>query len=592
MRLTNVAHLRLPFGRLVGYDLQVGDPGAPLPVSFDQRRHVGAGDRAGSWMALSFRLTGQRELSDLAEAWRAVVQRHGTLRTVFVPGTDDGGPGLHEVEIGEGRWVEHPIPAGQPVNEALRDVLDSRCTSYAAPSHRLCVLETADGPTVVVAADHSHVDMWSMLVVVRDLLAALDARRAGREPFADRPPVPAFAEHTEALRDRPRAPEDVRRRWAEVLGASGQVMPRFPMPLGESDGPQPERVEVRDVLDVDDSGAFGVRAKELGVSTLSLVVAAMTEVTRAVADQPLRAVFPVHSRYDATWHDSVGWFITNSVLESPDPDPTACAEAVKEAVRLGSWPLEDVLEPWGGMPEAPGMFAISWLDLRRLPVRVDSVGLEAQYVGASILTDGVMLWFVLDESGLHLRCRYPDTPPARAGVGRWLDRLVERLREEAAEQVGGVLDVGGWRFRLQRARRTDVPAVVALLADDPISGAREVDDVVRYEAAYDAVARDPGEFLAVVRDHAGTVVATMQLSIIPGLSRAGTTRLEVEGVRVAKGLRGLGLGAAMLEWAHDHGRARGATLAQLTTDSARADAHRFYERLGYTASHKGFKRPL
>ncbi|WP_298760653.1 GNAT family N-acetyltransferase, partial [uncultured Nocardioides sp.] len=410
--------------------------------------------------------------------------------------------------------------------------------------------------------------------------------------FADRPPVPAFAEHTAALRERPRAPADVRRRWAEVLGASGHVMPCFPMPLGGSEGPQPERVEVRDVLDVDDSGALGVRARELGVSTLSLVVAAMTEVTREVADQPLRAVFPVHSRYDATWHDSVGWFITNSVLESPDPDPAACAEAVKEAVRLGSWPLEDVLEPWGGMPEAPGMFAISWLDLRRLPVRVDSVGLEAQYVGASILTDGVMLWFVLDESGLHLRCRYPDTPQARAGVGRWLDRLVARLREEAAEQVGGVLDVGGGRFRLQRARRTDVPAIVALLADDPISGAREVDDVVRYEAAYDAVARSPGEFLAVVRDRAGAVVGTMQLSVLPGLSRAGATRLQVEGVRIAAGLRGRGLGAAMLEWAHDHGRARGATFSQLTTDSARTDAHRFYERLGYTASHKGFKRPL
>ncbi|MAO80002.1 MAG: peptide synthetase [Nocardioides sp.] len=590
MRLTNVAHLRLPFGRLVGYDLQVGEPGPALPVSFDQRRHVGGGDRAGSWMALSFRLTGQRELADLAEAWRAVVQRHGTLRTVFLPGED--GPTLHEVGIGEGRWVEHPISPGQPVNEALRDVLDTRCTPYAAPSHRLCVLETADGPTVVVAADHSHVDMWSMLVVVRDLLAALDARRAGREPFADRPPVPAFAEHTAALRERPRAPADVRRRWAEVLGASGHVMPCFPMPLGGSEGPQPERVEVRDVLDVDDSGALGVRARELGVSTLSLVVAAMTEVTREVADQPLRAVFPVHSRYDATWHDSVGWFITNSVLESPDPDPAACAEAVKEAVRLGSWPLEDVLEPWGGMPEAPGMFAISWLDLRRLPVRVDSVGLEAQYVGASILTDGVMLWFVLDESGLHLRCRYPDTPQARAGVGRWLDRLVARLREEAAEQVGGVLDVGGGRFRLQRARRTDVPAIVALLADDPISGAREVDDVVRYEAAYDAVARSPGEFLAVVRDRAGAVVGTMQLSVLPGLSRAGATRLQVEGVRIAAGLRGRGLGAAMLEWAHDHGRARGATFSQLTTDSARTDAHRFYERLGYTASHKGFKRPL
>ncbi len=143
MRLTNVAHLRLPFGRLVGYDLQVGDPGAPLPVSFDQRRHVGAGDRAGSWVALSFRLTGQRELSDLAEAWRAVVQRHGTLRTVFVPdastGTDDAGPGLHEVEIGEGRWVEHPIPAGQPVNEALRDWV-------ATVDHTAYLFGTAAGP--------------------------------------------------------------------------------------------------------------------------------------------------------------------------------------------------------------------------------------------------------------------------------------------------------------------------------------------------------------------------------------------------------------------------------------------------------------
>lgn len=590
MRLTNVAHLRLPFGRLLGYDLDVGPPGARLPVSFDQRRHVGAGDRPGSWMALSFRLTGPRELDDLAAAWRAVVQRHGTLRSVFSPGPD--GPVLHEVEVGDGRWVEHQVASGQAVNEALREVLDTHCMPYAAPSHRLCVLQTAEGPTVVVAADHAHVDMWSMLVVARDLLAALDARRVDRAPFADCAAVPAFAEHTATLRERSTAPVDVRRRWTEVLRACDGVMPRFPLPLADAEGPEPERVEVRDVLDVDSSAAFGARAAEYGVSTLSLVVAAMTEVTREVADQPLRAVFPVHSRYDATWHDSVGWFITNSVLESLDPDPAACAEAVREAVRLGSWPLEDVLEPWGGMPEAPGMFAISWLDLGRLPVRVDSVGLEAQYVGASIRTDGVMLWFVLDGSGMHLRCRYPDTRLARAGVGGWLDRLVARLREEAQDSVGGVLDVGDWRFSVQRARRSDVPAIFALLADDPIGAAREMDDVTRYEAAYDAVARDPAQLLTVVRDHAGTVVATMQLSIIAGLSRAGATRLQVEGVRVAAGLRGLGLGTAMLEWAHDHGRARGASLAQLTTDAERGEAQRFYARLGYAASHVGLKRPL
>ena len=71
MRLTNVAHLRLPFGRLMGYDVTVSEPGAVLPVSFDQRRHVGAGERGGSWMALSFRLTDSVGLDELAAAWLA-----------------------------------------------------------------------------------------------------------------------------------------------------------------------------------------------------------------------------------------------------------------------------------------------------------------------------------------------------------------------------------------------------------------------------------------------------------------------------------------------------------------------------------------
>ncbi len=592
MRLTNVAHLRLPFGRLLGYDVTVGPPGAELPVSFDQCRHVSAGDRPGSWMALSFRLRSRVDPDHLAAAWLAVVARHGTLRTAFAD--VDGVPHLHEVPVGPGAWVEHPVAPGQAVNDALRAVLDARCTPCSRPSHRLCLLETADGPTVVVAADHSHVDLWSMLVVARDLLTALAQRRAGRAPAL--PPAPAFAEHTAALRDRPLAPDDVRRRWSEVLEACDDVMPRFPMPLGlpagEASSLRRERVEVRDVLDVDASAAFAVRARGEGVSTLALVVAAMTRVTRELADQPLRAVFPVHSRYDATWHDSVGWFITNSVIESGDADPRASAAAVKEAVQLGSWPLADVLEPWGGMPEAPGMFAISWLDLRRLPVRVDATGLEAQYVGAAVLTDGVMLWFVLDESGLHLRCRYPDTDEARRHVGGWLDALVERLRAEARTGADGRLRLGDRHYRIERAVRDDVPALVALLADDEIGRTRESDDLARYEAAYDAIARNPLDYLAAVRDEDDRLVGTMQLTVMPGLSRSGTTRLQVEAVRVASSERGRGLGTAMLEWAHDHGRARGATLAQLTTDVERQQAHAFYERLGYAPSHVGLKRPL
>jgi hypothetical protein len=414
----------------MGYDLQLSDTGADVPISFDQRRHIADGDRPGSWMALAFRLAGRHTLADIEEAWRAVVLRHGTLRTVF--SQTSAGPELHEALVGEGAWVEHPIGSGQAVNDALREVLDAACTSFAQPSHRLCVLETADGPTIVVAADHAHVDMWSMLVIARDLLAAMDARRAGEEPFAGAPQPPAFAAHTQALASRPRAPRSARERWGEILAHCGDVMPRFPLDLGENSRPQHERVEVRDVLDVEEVGLFDDRAEAEEVSSLALTVAAMTRVTRTLADAPLQAVFPVHSRYEAMWHDSVGWFITNSVISCDDPTPAGGASAVREAVQLGSWPLADVLEPWGGMPVAPGMFAISWLDLRRLPVRVDAaVELQAQYVGAPILTDGVMLWFILDESGLHLRCRYPDTGEARRNVGRWLDHLVEQLRHEA-----------------------------------------------------------------------------------------------------------------------------------------------------------------
>jgi mycolipenoyl-CoA---2-(long-chain-fatty acyl)-trehalose mycolipenoyltransferase / long-chain-acyl-CoA---trehalose acyltransferase len=585
MRLTNVAHLRLPFGRLWGYDVSVSDLGRQLPVSFDQRIHVGAGPRPGSWMALSIRLSAGVSRQSLAEAWLAVIARHGTLRTAFTPGPD-GDPQLHEIEIHPDRWVEHEITPGQAVNDALRVVLNAACSPYARPSHRLCVLETAAGLTVVIAADHAHVDMWSMLVIARDLLSVLADARFGRT--SSLPPPPAFVVHTQALLDRPAAPDHVRARWAQIISDSGGVMPRFPLPLDEF-GPHPERVEVRDVFDVDDGAAFAEQAREDGVSTLALAVVAMTAVTRELAGAPLRAVFPVHSRFEEKWHDSVGWFITNSVLESAIAEPSAAAAAVKEAVQLGSWPLADVLAPWGGMPVAPGMFAISWLDQRRLPVRIDSVGLDAQYVSASVDTDGVMLWFIQDESGLHLRCRYPDTAEARTNVGAWLDLLVGRLQALAQSSVRGLLRVGGRVFRVQRATREHVAVIAEMLSDDEFGQDREGAELERYEAAYDIVVRNRSNYLGVVLNSSDMVVATVQLTVIPGLSRGGATRLQIEGLRVAKAERAQGLGTALVEWAHNYGRAHGAQLAQVTTDEARERALAFYRRLGYHAAHVGLK---
>ncbi|MCL8023973.1 GNAT family N-acetyltransferase [Nocardioides bruguierae] len=154
------------------------------------------------------------------------------------------------------------------------------------------------------------------------------------------------------------------------------------------------------------------------------------------------------------------------------------------------------------------------------------------------------------------------------------------------------LVAGDRTFRVRRARRDDVPAVVALLRADPVSATREQAPDEAYLRAFEEVDADPRHLLAVVVGDDDRPVATAQLMLLPHLSRGGATRLQVEAVQVGSQARGTGLGTALMEWAHAWGRAHGATLVQLTSDVTRTDAHRFYERLGYTRSHAGFKRPL
>ena len=154
------------------------------------------------------------------------------------------------------------------------------------------------------------------------------------------------------------------------------------------------------------------------------------------------------------------------------------------------------------------------------------------------------------------------------------------------------MEVDGRRYLVTRAHRDDVPALVALIRDDPIGSLRESDELAPYVAAFERLDADPAHLLVAVRDEQDAVVATMQLTLLPGLSRGAALRLQIEAVRVAGSEQGAGLGSAMMQWAADYGRSHGARLAQLTTDKRRTAAHRFYQRLGYVASHEGMKQEL
>jgi GNAT superfamily N-acetyltransferase len=147
-------------------------------------------------------------------------------------------------------------------------------------------------------------------------------------------------------------------------------------------------------------------------------------------------------------------------------------------------------------------------------------------------------------------------------------------------------------MRVRRARRGDLPVIVGMLADDHLGATREsVDDLSPYEAAFAVIDSDPHQYLAICEAD-GRIAGTMQLTVIPGLSRQGLTRLLIEGVRVHRDARSGGVGSRMIEWAIAYARERGCGMVQLTTDKSRVDAHRFYERLGFEASHLGFKMKL
>jgi GNAT superfamily N-acetyltransferase len=144
---------------------------------------------------------------------------------------------------------------------------------------------------------------------------------------------------------------------------------------------------------------------------------------------------------------------------------------------------------------------------------------------------------------------------------------------------------------IRRATRADVPGIVAMLADDELGAARERPGDPAYLAAFDAVAADPNQLL-VVADVDGTPVGTLQLTFIPGLSRQGAVRAQIEAVRIRSDQRGGGLGGQLIGWAIEAARQRGCALVQLTTDASRTDAHRFYQRLGFQPSHVGMKLTL
>jgi GNAT superfamily N-acetyltransferase len=146
-------------------------------------------------------------------------------------------------------------------------------------------------------------------------------------------------------------------------------------------------------------------------------------------------------------------------------------------------------------------------------------------------------------------------------------------------------------MQIRKTRKTDLPAIIEMLANDTLGAKRETFDNPLPECYYDAwekIQKDPNQKLMTL-EHNKQVIGTFQMTFIPSLTYQGGTRAQIEGVRIREDYTGRGFGQKVFEWAIEESKRIGAHVMQLTTDKQRPDAIRFYEKLGFVASHEGMK---
>jgi GNAT superfamily N-acetyltransferase len=198
---------------------------------------------------------------------------------------------------------------------------------------------------------------------------------------------------------------------------------------------------------------------------------------------------------------------------------------------------------------------------------------------------------VLYQLSIQTYDRTSESRPRRTGVRRRAAVIGQTVGVTALATV----DLGSSAAIIRRAEERDVPAIVDLLAADQLGatrdGVRTAADLAAYQRAFHAIDGDSAHLL-VVAEADGDVVATFQLSFLPGLARRGALRAQIESVRVREDYRGRRLGEAMMTWAIEEARRRDCAIVQLTSDKSRHAAHRFYSRLGFVATHEGMKLRL
>ncbi|MFW0786832.1 condensation domain-containing protein [Gordonia sp. CPCC 206044] len=415
-----------------------------VPPSFNQTVHLSGAGEHRTWLATAFDVPGSIDRCALARAYHALVTRHGTLHSAFATRDD----AMVRTEHDPARLMLIPNPAVRESDSAalqrsIWSAMDAACDPFDFPAYLLGAIDRSGRSTILCGFDHSHVDAYSMSIIVDDLHRLYHGYRLEPASFsADQLSMSgSFVDYcaTEATTTDVASTDPRLRAWMEFFGEHHGRPPTFPLDLGLAPGDRAAQgVDVRHLLGTNETQRLAALCRRNGSSLYGGVLSAMAHAVRDLGGGPdLAMLFPMHTRRSEPWYTAVGWFTTNAPLtvvahSCLQETIRRTGPELRRAMRLGGVPISQVINSLGGLDRVrDDIFMVSYVDYRTLPGARLHAEVDAQHISTVTTADDAQFWISRTSRGLALRCRYPDTDIGCATIRSFVDR-VGAIVEQAA----------------------------------------------------------------------------------------------------------------------------------------------------------------
>ncbi|SIR79087.1 condensation domain-containing protein [Williamsia sterculiae] len=474
MRVTTIDRFDTASGEILSWAVDVSRSAprvSAVPPSFNQTVHLASAGEHSVWLAAAFTVDGPIDRTALHRAYHALITRHGTLHSAF---RRDGDVFVRE-EYDARTLTLRPNPgvratSPQTTRQAIWKALDAACHPFGFPAYFLAAIDRPDASTIVCGFDHSHVDAYSISIIVNDLHRLYRGHRDALETFsAELLPmsgnfVDYCAEESAATPIRPSDPRLLS--WLRFFDERDGTPPSFPLDLGVAPGQTaPQRTDVRPLLDEAATERFAALCRRNGASPLAGVLAAMADTVRRLGGGPeLALLFPLHTRRNGPWENAVGWFTTNAPLQVVGgrdalDSVRRTGSALRSAMRLAEVPVPQVISAMNGMNMVRrDIFMVSYIDYRVLPGGDVHTELDAHHISNVTTADDAQFWISRTDHGLAIRTRYPDTAIGRATIDTFLGSVARSIEHTLSMSVQGLTTTVADPTARRHARSTAVPA--------------------------------------------------------------------------------------------------------------------------------------